>query len=97
MSKKDLTVLEEAGKLVDGKRDVQYGLPHENWGDTAEMMTAYLHATKKLARDQALDAHDCAMLMTLVKAAREGNMRQRDNLVDIAGYTRVAERCDKEV
>lgn len=95
MSKK-ATVLEEAGKLVDGKRDVQYGLPHENWGDTAEMMTAYLHATKKLPREQALDAHDCVLLMNCVKLAREGNMRQRDNLLDIAGYMRVAERCDSE-
>jgi hypothetical protein len=93
MAKKSLLV--EASKLVDGVRDTQYGLPHENWGDTAEMMTAYLHATKKLPRDQILDAHDAAMLMIFVKGAREGNMRQRDNLLDIAGYARVIERCDQ--
>lgn len=87
-------VLKEADKLVNGVRDEQYGLPHENWGDTAEMMTAYLHSTGKLPRDQALDAHDGAMLMVCTKLAREGNKRQRDNLVDIAGYANVAERCD---
>ncbi len=91
---KKTNVLQEADKLVNGKRDVEYGLPHENWGDTAEMMTAYLHARKLLPRDRVLDAHDGCMLMTLVKAAREGNKRSRDNLVDIAGYANVAERCD---
>lgn len=95
MSKK-LNVLQEADKLVNGVRDKQYGLPHENWGSTAEMMTAYLHQTGKLPRDQALDAHDGAMLLALVKIAREGNLRQRDNLVDIAGYANVAERCDSQ-
>lgn len=90
--KKLQTVLTEAGNLVDGRRDVEYGLPHENWGDTAEMMTAYLHARKLLPRDKKLDAHDGAMLMQCVKLAREGNMRGRDNLVDMAGYARVAER-----
>lgn len=91
---KHLNVLEEANKLVNGVRDEQYGLPHENWGDTAEMMTAYLHARRLLPRDKALDAHDGAMLAVCIKLAREGNKRQRDNLVDIAGYANVAERCD---
>lgn len=93
---KQLNVLQEADKLVNGKNDIQYGLPHENWGDTAEMMTAYLHARKLLPRDKALDAHDGCMLLACVKLAREGNKRQRDNLVDLAGYANVAERCDLE-
>lgn len=92
---KKLNVLHEADALVNGKRDVEYGLPHENWGDTAEMMTAYLHARKILPRNQVLDAHDGCMLAVCIKLAREGNKRQRDNLVDIAGYANVAERCDK--
>lgn len=95
MSKKQ-SVLQEADKLVNGRRDVEYGLPHLNWGDTAEMMTAYLHATKKLPRDVILDAHDCAMLMILVKVAREGNKRSRDNILDIPGYAAVVERIDNE-
>lgn len=95
MSKK-LSVLQEADKLVNGRRDVEYGLPHLNWGDTAEMMTAYLHATKKLSRDIVLDAHDAAMLMVLVKTSREGNKRSRDNVLDIAGYAAVVERIDEE-
>lgn len=93
MSKK-LNVLQEANKLVNGIRDEQYGLPHLNWGDTAEMMTAYLHSRELLPRDKSLDAHDGAMLMICTKLSREGNMRNRDNLVDIAGYANVAERCD---
>lgn len=95
MSKKQ-NVLKEADGLVNGIRDAQYGLPHENWGSTAQMMTAYLHQRGLLSRDKALDAHDGAMLMVLTKVAREGNQRRRDNLVDIAGYANVAERCDEE-
>lgn len=93
---KSLNVLQEADKLVNGERDESYGLPHENWGDTAEMMTAYLHARKLLPRDRVIDAHDGCMLMNCVKLAREGNKRSRDNLVDIAGYANVAERCDTQ-
>jgi hypothetical protein len=89
-------VLQEADKLVNGLRDESYGLPHVNWGDTAEMMTAYLHARRLLPREVSLDAHDGCMLMVCVKLAREGNKRSRDNLVDIAGYANVAERCDSE-
>ncbi len=89
-------ILKEADKLVNGKRDVEYGLPHLCWGDTAEMFTAYLHATKKLDREVKLDAHDAAMLMILVKSCREGNKRQRDNVLDIAGYAAVVERIDAQ-
>lgn len=94
---KTLNVLEEANKLVNGIRDQQYGLPHQNWGSTAQMMSAYLHQRGLLSRDQQLDAHDGCMLMICAKLAREGNKRSRDNLVDIAGYANVAERVDKEV
>lgn len=89
-------VLKEADKLVNGIRDEQYGLPHLNWGDTAEMMTAYLHATGKLPRDQSLDAHDGAMLMICVKTSREGNKRSRENILDLAGYAAVVERIDAQ-
>lgn len=89
-------ILKEADKLVNGIRDVTYGLPHENWGDTVEMMNAYLHATGKLPRSVVLDAHDGVMLMQCVKLAREGHMRHRDNLLDMAGYANVAERIDLE-
>lgn len=89
-----MNVLKEADKLVNGRRDKEYGLPHVNWGDTAEMMTAYLHATKKLPRNVSLDAHDAAMLMIGVKMAREGNKRSRANVLDIAGYANVVERID---
>ena len=95
-SSKKLNVLQEADRLVNGKRDFDYGIPYLNWGDTAEMMTAYLHATGKLPRVESLDAHDGTMLMVCTKLAREGNKRQRDNLVDIAGYANVAERCDTQ-
>lgn len=91
-----MNVLKEADKLVNGRRDVEYGLPYLNWGDTAEVMTAYLHATKKLPREVVLDAHDAAMLMLGVKMCREGNKRSRDNVLDIAGYAAVVARIDSE-
>lgn len=93
---KQLNVLEEADKLVNGVRDSDYGLPHVNWGNTAKLMTTYLHARGLLPLDMDLDAYDGAMLMVCVKLAREAYKRSRENLVDIAGYAAVAERIRSE-
>jgi len=95
MPKKE-SVAQEAQRLVNGVRDQQYGLPHLNWGDTVEMMNAYLHGRGLLPRDKSLDAQDGAMLMVCVKLSRQANKRQRDNLVDIAGYALVTERIEQE-
>lgn len=80
------TCLQEAEKVVDGKRREDYGHPKDNHRRTAEMWNAYLSCKKG-----QLDPYDICILNILQKASRLANRRTRDGLVDIAGYARNAE------
>ena len=76
-------MLEEAAALVDGSRQDAYGHPRDNYRRLAAMWSAYLGI--EITPVQAVD------MMIAVKLARQANAPARDNLVDIAGYARVAE------
>jgi len=76
-------VLEEAAALVDGSRQDAYGHPRDNYRRLAAMWSAYLGI--EITPVQAVD------MMIAVKLSRQANAPKRDNLVDIAGYARVAE------
>lgn len=82
------TILDEAAALVDGPREVAYGSPLDNWGRTAQIMSAILEV--EVTPEQA------ALCLVGVKLARCVNKIGRDNLVDIAGYARVVERIQAE-
>ena len=86
------SVLEEAMKCVGGPRRRDYGTPDENFGRIAALWNVQLSG--KLTK--ALTPDDVAMLMILLKVARQGNSPKRDNLVDIAGYAQCASEL-KEV
>lgn len=65
------------------ERGRQYGPPTDNWGVTAALKSSY--------DGHEQDAFDHAIQMILVKAARlKTGQRDRDTLVDIAGYARGA-------
>lgn len=81
------SVLDEAAAIVDGARQEAYGKPSDNHGRTAAMWSAYLGIE--------LDAEDVCMLNVLQKVSRQTHARRRDNLVDIAGYVRNAELCQR--
>jgi hypothetical protein len=88
------TILEEAERLVSGGRHVDYGHPRDDFACIAAMMNAYLR--KRFMREpKELTGRDVAMLMVLVKVAREANREKRDSIVDIAGYCRCAERLEE--
>lgn len=78
------TVLEEAARLVYGKRGANYGHPLDNHGATATMFTAYLDRKYKIA--VVLDAEDVCWFNILQKCSRDANEPGHDNLVDTAGY-----------
>lgn len=78
------TVLEEAASLTSGDREKAYGHPRENFGRIASMWEAYLGVP--------VSGRQVAMCMVLVKVARDAHQPKRDNLVDVAGYARTAER-----
>lgn len=89
-----MNVLDEANDLVNGVRQEKYGHPSANHGATAEMWTTYLERRGLLVEGAVIDGHDVCILNILQKTSRDANVRQRDNLVDIAGFALNAEMVD---
>ena len=81
----DDSVLAEANVIVNGPRAALYGAPLVNHQRIAAIWSVILgtHVTPRQA----------ALCMIGVKLAREAHAPKRDNLVDIAGYAEVAQRC----
>jgi hypothetical protein len=82
------TVLDEAIRITDGARQADYGHPRDDFARTALMWTGILDG--KLREDAEVTADDVPLCMIAVKLARQSHRHKRDNLVDIAGYSRTA-------
>ena len=82
------TVLDEAARLTSADRQENYDHPTRNMGRTAAMWAAFLGVP--------ITPRQVAVCMVLVKVAREAHVPKRDNLVDIAGWARVAEMTEEE-
>ncbi|MDA0707462.1 MAG: DUF6378 domain-containing protein [Proteobacteria bacterium] len=84
----NVSILDEAKALTSFDRQKKYGSPKLNLGKIAKMWGAYL--------DIEISSVDVTMLMIMLKAAREKQLHQRDNLIDIAGYVRCAAMITNE-
>jgi len=82
------TVLAEAIRITDGARQSDYGHPRDDFARTALMWTGILGG--KLREGVEVAAGDVPLCMIAVKLARQSHRHKRDNLVDIAGYSRTA-------
>jgi hypothetical protein len=78
-------VLDLAKEVINGERQDQYGNPEDSFALIAEFWTSYI---KRINRD--LNKKDVAMMMSLLKHAREVYQAKKDNLVDAAGYIGIA-------
>lgn len=87
-----MTVLEQAQAIVDGARQDDYGNPEDSLSRIAEYWNVYLE--KELKPGCAMSPKDVAMMMVLLKVAREGHGHKLDNLIDGAGYFELAARCE---
>lgn len=88
-------ILSEADRIIAGEREGQYGAAEDSFTVIAGMWNQYLY--RKLVDNtwgQLISSRDVAMMMILLKVARETHSGKRDNLVDIAGYAALAERCE---
>lgn len=85
------SVLEEAIRIVSGNRNRDYGEPEDNFGFIAGLWNTYLARAKQPS--DPIGSRHVAMMMVLMKVARDGHAPKRDNLVDIAGYADCANRC----
>ena len=76
-------------KLLEGKREHEYGNKKENHENIANLWSAYL--------DHNVSAHDVAILMLLLKIARAkiGNP-SADTYIDMVGYSAIAGELSNE-
>lgn len=85
------TILEEAQRLVHGRRGADYGHPALDFGRTAGMASAlWAH---KMKDGETITRQDVAAFMILVKLSRLAHRFKRDSVVDIAGYAETAAMC----
>jgi hypothetical protein len=76
-------ILNDAANLIDGDRNVQHGDRAHCHGEIAKLWTWWTGFQ--------IDAHDVAMMMMLLKAARvKTGAYNRDCYVDGAGYLSIA-------
>jgi len=89
-----MSILDKAKAAIED-RMTKYGDPTPMHVCQAAMWSAYLEGVAN--RDGELTPRDCALLMAVVKIAREAcGGPLEDNLTDLAGYARVAELCTPE-
>jgi hypothetical protein len=81
----DDSVCLEAHRLINGERQAHYGSQYVNFGDIADLWSAYL--------DKPVSRNDVANLMILLKIARTKRQGyHRDSYTDVAGYAGCAEK-----
>jgi hypothetical protein len=73
-----MNILEEANRLVHGRRGEDYGHPFDDFSRTAKMWSAILGTN--------VTPEQVGLCMIAVKISRQCNLPKIDNLIDIAGY-----------
>lgn len=86
-------VLRVAEKLVCGDREDQYGAPAENLQRIANYWNDYLYDA--VGARELLEPRDVALMMILMKVAREVNGHKVDSMVDIAGYAAIGAEAEQ--
>lgn len=75
------TVLQEAQKITDGIRAVEYGSAKESFSKIAQVASVLC--------DKELTSIDICRVMQALKLVRQIKKHTRDNLVDACGYLRL--------
>lgn len=89
MTKEKESILQEAERIINGERRVEYGDARDCFALISNLWTEY--SIDKLKDDTSISAHDVAMMMCLMKIARTTTgAKKRDTYVDIAGYAALA-------
>ena len=76
------SVLDEAKRVINGARQDAYGNPEDCFVSIAVLWNWYLTQKGK----KVLTGSDVAMMMVLLKVAREASRHKADNVVDACGY-----------
>jgi hypothetical protein len=75
-------ILDQAKAIINGERQDQYGNPEDSFDTIAELWSVYL--------EHDITSHDVAMMMALMKIARQKHQHKPDNFVDACGYLALA-------
>jgi hypothetical protein len=73
-------LLEEANKILHGRRSDDYGSIESNFGQIAALWNIYLE------RRKSIEPHDVCAMMALLKIARLSHKPDYDGALDLAGY-----------
>ena len=73
-------LLDEANKILHGKRSEDYGSIESNFGQIAALWNIYLE------RRKSIEPHDVCVMMALLKIARLSHKPDYDGALDLAGY-----------
>ena len=84
-----MNILEEANEITGGERNDSYGHPRTDFDRTAAFWSAIFGFP--------VTAEQVALCMIALKLSREVHKHKRDNLVDIAGYSRTREMLGEAV
>lgn len=82
---------------VCGEREKSYGSPEDSFTAIAAYWTVYLHQLGVMQRHQELTPEDVAIMMILLKVARQTGRGKVDNWIDIAGYAACGGEITTEV
>jgi hypothetical protein len=78
------SILEEAGEILEGDRETDYGDPVANFTRIARIASSILN--------EDISPEQCVVVMMAVKLSREQYKHKRDNLVDLVAYTEILNR-----
>lgn len=81
----ELTILEQAKEIVDGRRQKDYGKPEDNFTRIGRVWGALLGLPD-------IPPRTVAMMMIAMKSVRDCHFAKADNLVDISGYAYAASK-----
>ncbi len=88
-----MSILTEAEAIIYGDREETYGDPAINLIRIANFWNTYLGNQD---HEITLSPEDVAMMMVLLKIARQQHKFKLDNLVDAAGYLALIERVNTD-
>lgn len=97
MTKNKESILYKAIEITDNRLK-SYGDPIENLNNIVTLWNAYIKSRKIDTVDnngELLSNKDVSMMMILLKISREIHMPKEDNLIDIAGYCRLASAIEE--
>lgn len=87
------SILQEADEIAGQSRSRYYGHPFTNHQRIADIWNVIAEHYIKTP----LTPRVVALMMIGLKLAREVNAKQRDNLVDIAGYVKCVDMIDEHI